>query len=90
MPSAARLLEDIACAEYAVRWALVGKLGDAGEADIAGSYSAPPGPDWGWRVVVHSPQADSFLLEMFNRSPDGQEDLAVRLRLVRTRRDSER
>ena len=27
MPSAARLLEDIACAEYAVRWALVGKLG---------------------------------------------------------------
>ena len=27
MPSAARLLEDTACAEYAVRWALVGKLG---------------------------------------------------------------
>ena len=67
--------------------ALAGTLGDCGEADMAGSYPAPPGPDWGWRVVVHAPQADSFLLEMYNRSPEGQEDLAVRLRLVRTRRD---
>lgn len=67
--------------------ALAGKVGEAGEADMAGRYAAPPGPDWGWRVVVHVPQEDSFLVEMYNRPPEGQEDLAVRLRLVRTRRD---
>lgn len=67
---------------------LSGRVGAEGEADMSGSYPAPPGPDWGWRIVVKVPAEDSFLVEMFNRSPEGQEDLAVRLRLVRTQRDS--
>jgi Protein of unknown function (DUF1579) len=45
--------------------------------DVRGSYSAPPGPDWGWRTVIETAGADSFRMVMHNVSPDGQEYLAV-------------
>jgi hypothetical protein len=40
------------------------------------SYSAPPGPDWGWRTVIESSDA-SFKIVMYNISPEGEEMLAV-------------
>ena len=44
---------------------------------VRGSYAAPPGPDWGWRIVIDSDDDDQFKLTMFNITPDGQEALAV-------------
>jgi hypothetical protein len=52
----------------------VTREGDA--VSLRGSYPAPPGPDWGWRIkIAHN---DSELeIRMFNLSPDGQEWPAV-------------
>ncbi|HET6228433.1 MAG TPA: DUF1579 family protein [Longimicrobiaceae bacterium] len=46
---------------------------------VTGSYPAPPGPDWGWRIEI-TPDSDagSLRIVMFNIWPgDGREDLAV-------------
>lgn len=48
-----------------------------------GSYAAPTGPDWGWRIEVHVPAADTLLLRHYNIMPDGQEGLAVEARYTR-------
>lgn len=45
--------------------------------NVLGSYEAPPGPDWSWRIKV-IPGNDSLQIIMFNISPDGEEVLAVR------------
>ena len=44
---------------------------------VKGSYPAPPGPDWGWRMAIRSDAPDGFQLVMHNITPDGQEALAV-------------
>lgn len=44
---------------------------------VKGSYPAPPGPDWGWRLALHPDAADQFRLIMHNISPDGEEMRAV-------------
>ena len=44
---------------------------------LLGSYPAPPGPDWGWRIEVTSPVGGMFDLRMYNLTPPGQEVLAV-------------
>lgn len=49
---------------------------------VRGKYSAPPGPDWGWRTQL-SLEGDRFVVVMHNVSPDGQEDLAVHAALSR-------
>jgi hypothetical protein len=49
---------------------------------VRGSYPAPAGPDWGWRIEVH-PGAASWTLRMFNITPDGHEMLAVEAALSR-------
>ena len=44
-----------------------------------GTYPAPPGPDWGWRIDV-TPGGESLRLVMHNVWPEeqgGQEELAV-------------
>lgn len=46
--------------------------------DVRGSYAAPPGPDWGWRIVLNVHTADSMELVMHNISPEGKEALAVK------------
>lgn len=61
---------------------------DATSLRVLGTYTAvgagaPPGPDWGWRIVVERAEAGSFILRMFNIAPgdngrvDGEGDLAV-------------
>jgi Protein of unknown function (DUF1579) len=44
---------------------------------MTGTYPAPPGPDWGWRIEIQSSLRDSFTIRMFNISPEGQDALAV-------------
>lgn len=42
-----------------------------------GTYSATPGPDWGWRIDL-IPEADGVLhMVMHNITPDGREVPAV-------------
>jgi hypothetical protein len=43
---------------------------------VKGSYSAPPGPDWGWRTLI-APGEGGLGLVMHNTAPDGGEELAV-------------
>lgn len=53
-------------------------------ASVRGSYEAPPGPDWGWRITIHSVSAKELQIVMHNISPEGQEDLAVQLDYTRS------
>ena len=48
-----------------------------GAVSVTGSYEAPPGPDWGWRIEI-LPKADgTFQIVMYNITPDGSAFLAV-------------
>jgi hypothetical protein len=49
---------------------------DEDSISVSTTYSAPPGPDWGWRTIVE-PADESFKLVMYNVTPDGEEMLAV-------------
>jgi hypothetical protein len=55
----------------------VGTIDQLGAVDVRGSYEAPPGPDWGWRIVF-TPTDDGMQMVMYNITPQGEEDLAVR------------
>ncbi len=44
---------------------------------LLGSYAAPPGPDWGWRIEIEQDEAPAFEIRMFNITPEGQEYPAV-------------
>jgi hypothetical protein len=55
---------------------LSGVVSDDGTLDARGSYTAPPGPDWGWRTQLFATE-DVLSMVMFNVSPEGREDLAV-------------
>jgi hypothetical protein len=46
-----------------------------GGLDLKGSYAAPPGPDWGWRIAVVP--GDELRIVMHNIWPEGKEELAV-------------
>jgi len=48
-----------------------------GSIDVAGTYAAPPGPDWGWRIVLQPSGGSALRLVMYNITPDGAEELAV-------------
>jgi hypothetical protein len=52
-------------------------VGTAGGGTIAvrGSYAAPPGPDWGWRIEITP--GESLRITHTNIDADGTEDLAV-------------
>ena len=44
---------------------------------VRGSYPAPPGPDWGWKIAL-TPDVDGRVrIVMHNVSPEGEEYLAV-------------
>lgn len=49
-----------------------------------GSYGAGPGqPDWGWRTEFTLQGENAFLMEAYNITPKGLENLAVRAELTR-------
>ena len=55
---------------------------------LTGSYPAPPGPDWGWRITLVPDGADGLRLRMDNLWPDagpeaGRADAAVEATLRR-------
>jgi hypothetical protein len=62
---------------------LQGEAAANGALHLSGSYSAPPGPDWGWWIEV-APQDSGFKLVMHNVTPEGQAFLAVEAALERT------
>jgi hypothetical protein len=55
-----------------------GIIKENGNINVRGQYHAPPGPDWGWRIVI-APEAENALnLTMYNIAPEGEEALAVK------------
>jgi hypothetical protein len=48
-----------------------------GGATVRGSYPAPPGPDWGWRITLPVTADGVLRVVMYNIEPDGPEQLAV-------------
>jgi len=51
--------------------------------NLNGHYSVEGHPDWGWRIQL-SMSGSSLVLEMFNISPEGEEEWAVRGTYQRT------
>ena len=45
--------------------------------DVLGSYEAPSGPPWGWRMEIQQPEADRLIITHYNIPPDSQEAKAV-------------
>ena len=60
-----------------------GAADEAGRIAALGSYAAPGGPDWGWRIVIGSDGPDELHLLMYNITPDGGVYPAVESRLLR-------
>ena len=54
-----------------------GTVENDGSVTVLGSYAAPPGPDWGWRIVLQPLDGAALRLVMYNVTPDGDEGLAV-------------
>jgi hypothetical protein len=55
-----------------------------GSAELSGSYAAPPGPDWGWRITIRSVSPNELTIVMRNTSPEAQEDLPVQIEYTRS------
>jgi len=49
---------------------------------VSGSYAAPPGPDWGWRIEIAPAAGRSLAIVMVNISPQGEEEVAVEAEYV--------
>ena len=49
---------------------------------VTGSYAAPPGPDWGWRMEI-TPGASALRFVMINIWPEGKEELAAEANYTR-------
>ena len=78
------LKKEIVNAAWADSWhssvrplALSGAVDEQGAIDLRGTYEVPNHPDWGWRIVIDTPE-DALRIVMYNVSPEGKEDLAVR------------
>ena len=54
----------------------LGSSPSEGTIAVRGSYAAPPGPDWGWRIEIVSTD-DAVRITHTNIDADGMEDLAV-------------
>jgi Protein of unknown function (DUF1579) len=54
-----------------------GIVSENGGINVLGSYAAPPGPDWGWRVIIGPEDGQRLSVVMFNIDPDGREYFAV-------------
>ena len=56
---------------------LEGVLEEGGLINVLGSYTAQPGADWGWRIIIDATEMEMFRITMYNIWPEGKEDLAV-------------
>jgi len=56
---------------------LDGQFTDKNTIDLMGKYSSPPGPDWGWRIVISFSEEHTMKLTNYNVTPDGIEQLAI-------------
>ena len=59
------------------RLELSGAADDPDKLLLRGSYAAPPGPDWGWRIDLIPRGDDRWRLVMYNITPDGVVEPAV-------------
>lgn len=57
---------------------LSGTADEHGTIDLRGTYEVPNHSDWGWRIVINTPEKDALQIVMYNVSPEATEDLAVR------------
>jgi len=62
-----------------------GNTDDKGKLSVKGSYPAPPGPDWGWRITLDIIESTSFTVTMYNISPDNKESRATEVIYKRQR-----
>ena len=54
-----------------------GTVDEDGTIAVRGSYAAPPGPDWGWRIELRPASGSSLRVVMYNVTANGEEALAV-------------
>ena len=54
-----------------------GKVDEEGIVCVRGTYSAPPGPDWGWQITIEPESEEVFRFLMHNITPEGKKELAV-------------
>jgi hypothetical protein len=66
--------------------ALSGTVDEQGAMNLYGTYEVPNHPDWGWRIVVNALE-DALQIEMFNVTPEAEEDLAVRADYKKARKE---
>ncbi len=52
--------------------ACTGTAGDDGVVAVEGTYAAPTGPDWGWRIAIEPVGRESLRIVMHNVSPEGE------------------
>ena len=50
-----------------------GDLQPDGTLAVQGTYSAPGGPDWGWRIVLDARGPDRLVMTMINIAPDSMD-----------------
>ncbi|MBN1878780.1 DUF1579 family protein [bacterium] len=60
---------------------LKGEFTEHDTIDLIGSYPAPPGPDWRWRMII-SASDNKLTLINYNVSPGGDEHLAIEVSLT--------
>lgn len=63
--------------------ALSGTINEQNAIDLYGTYEVPNHPDWGWRIVINTPE-DALQIKMFNVSPEGEQELAVQANYRKT------
>ena len=51
---------------------------------VRGSFAAPPGADWGWRIDLEA-EEDTLRMVMYDVWPEGKEELAVAAQYERVR-----
>jgi hypothetical protein len=61
----------------------VGAVTADGEMSAIGSYEAPQGPDWNWRIAISAGVKEKLRIVMHNISPEGKSELAVEADFVR-------
>jgi len=82
--------EDVATAAWVDSFHMSSKIlsctgtAERASATVLGSYEAPPGPDWGWRIIIRAVSSSEHQIVMHNISPEGQEDLAVQIDYTRS------